>query len=73
MAMTETLKIVLGFGDTDKSVTLSLPDPVDNLTRTQVNTAMSPALTNDIIAVNGSIADKISKVYIHRQEDVELV
>ena len=71
--MTSTLKTVLNLGDTGKTLTLSLPDPKDGLTRAEVDTAMAKAIDNDLISVNGNIASSIKKAYIHREEDVELV
>ena len=70
--MTSTLKTVLTLGDTGKTLTLSLPDPKDGLTRAEVDTAIGKAIDNDIIVVNGTAASGIKKAYIHREEDVEL-
>ena len=70
--MTSTLKTVLALGETDKTLTLSLPDPKDGLTKSEVTTAMSIAIGSDLIAVNGIAASAVKRAYIHREEDVEL-
>ena len=70
--MTNTLKTVLAIGDTDKTLTLSLPDPKDNLTLSEVNSAMSIAITGDLITVNGVAASAVKKVYIHQVQDTDV-
>lgn len=71
--MTKTLKMVFSMPASDATVTWSLADPKDGLTKTECQTCMNEIISDEFILVNGASPTAIKEMYIHTVDDVELV
>ena len=71
MAATNTLKIVFELDD-EKTHTLSLKDPRDGLTKTQVNTFANLVIDKEAISKNNALPTKLKEAYIQKSERLEL-
>lgn len=71
MAAVQTLKMIFTMED-DTSKTISLKEPKNGLTVSQVNSFASAVISDEAIVVNHSYPVKLKDAYINSVERIEL-
>lgn len=71
--MATSLKMIYKLGDTDKTVTWSIPDPKANLTKAAVLAASTEVIAKSAIKVDDDVASTLKDAYIYTTERTELV
>lgn len=69
--MAKSLKMVFALGD--RTVTMSIPDPKNGLTRTQCQQLADKVTTNQAIMVSGVAATTMKDCYIQSSERQEVL
>lgn len=69
--MTKTLKMVFDLGN-NKSFTLKLLDPREDLTAGDVRTVMQECIDKNVFLVNDTLPVGIKNVIVNNTEDIEL-
>ncbi len=69
--MTKVLKLV--FASNGKTMTCSLADPKDGLTKDEVLGVMNEMLEKEAVLVNGNAATAVEKAYVQETERIDII
>ncbi len=71
MASSKNLQMVFTLGN-GKTLTYSLSDPKDNITRAEVETAMNNMIAKNVVLKDAAAASKIDSISVKTVDNVEL-